>query len=353
MSLRDPWRPLAIAGLIGLGLTACAGSEDESAFSAAIANEPEKLADVETPSVSDRCTPAPESIEQVATLPPWANGTERHLEVESWREDTSQPEAAGTRLTSARLTLDVNVATGGWNFVWDAGPTTFDESTVTEQLFDEAAPLLAQMPEQLIRYQLDNDRFWLGVDNPDEIRATAVKVAELTAQVAPSDSDLMAQARELYETLPDAEIGLLFSEEPQILHSLEGLELAVGEMIEFSSLLPNALGGDEIPAVTTIEIVDLVDDDGCVAIEMRVIPEPGALGAIMAETLRLRFPDFTDDGAFEAAANSMEIESTYQGQYDFGSGFFRKVTETKRISDASMSRVDTTIITDVTNDGLG
>ncbi|MEZ5246912.1 MAG: hypothetical protein R2707_17590 [Acidimicrobiales bacterium] len=294
------------------------------------------------------CTAAPRSTTTLIPSPPWSDGVARTLELRIGREDSRRELPDGLSRTPVQLTVEDDDG-DGWTFLWAAEPTLLDDLGIPAELLDEAAPLLAEVPPQRIRYRIGGERAWLGVTNPDEVRQAALDTIDILGEIIPAEDLALEQTRQLFAGMPDEALTQIFAEEPQVLHSLEGIELAVDEVLEFRDLLPNTLGGEPFPATTTIEILDLVDDDGCVAIQVRVVPDAEAFIPILMESLRQAFPATATDTEIEDAAESFEIENLILGQYDYASGYFRSVTATQRISDGTSERVDTKIISDVTD----
>jgi hypothetical protein len=303
-------------------------------------------ADGDSPSAL--CKPAPESTTSVLAEPPWALGVERDIEIQIGRSNTSREVPTGLSRTPVKLTVEDNID-DGWSFLWAAEPTLLDDLDAPEAVLEQGERLLAEAPQQLIRYRLSNERAWLGVDNPDELRESLVATKDLLTELTGNDRTLQ-EAFNVLTRLPDENLEMLFAREPQLLHFLEGIEVSVDEVVEFRDFIPNALGGAPFPATTTIKIVDLVDNDGCVAIEVRTIPDPEGFVDIMIETLQQTFPAGTTDDELESAATSFDVENRYVGQYDYESGFFQSVTRTQRISDGQEERIDTRIVRDVTED---
>ncbi len=299
-------------------------------------------------SPSALCEPAPEATASVIAEPPWAPGVERDIEIQVGRENTSREVPTGLSRTPVQLTVEDSID-GGWSFLWATEPTLLDDLDAPEAVLEQADRLLDEAPRQLIRYRLSNDRVWLGVDNPDELRESVVAATSLLTELVGNDR-ASREAFEVLTRLPDENLEQLFAQEPQLLHFLEGFEVSVGEVVEFRDFIPNALGGEPFPATTTIKIADLVDSDGCVAIEVRTITDPEAFVDIMMQTLKETFPAATTDDELESAATSFAVENLNVGQYDYESGFFRRVTSTQRISDGQEERIDTRIVLDVTED---
>ena len=301
---------------------------------------------IEEASAAIACTAAPQSTTTLDLSPPWSEGVVRTLELRIGREGSSRPPPAGLSLTPVQLTVEDGDG-DGWTFLWAAEPTLPGNLEIPAHLLDETAQFLARVPPQRIRYRIGEERAWMGATNPDEIRQVVLNTMEILGEDPEMEGGL-EQALHFYANMPDENLTEMFTQEPKLLHSLEGIELAVDEVLEFSDMLPNTLGGEPFPATTTIEILDLVDEDDCVAIQMRVVPDSEVVASILTETLRQAFPATATDAQVEAAVQSFEIENLIIGQYDYASGYFRKVTVTQRISDGTTEQVRIKIISDVT-----
>lgn len=353
-----PNRISALALAAALAVSACGSGSTDSASStnlddaataeATESTTPSDEATTSTTAPTNRgeampisCSPLPDSTTTVSMLPPWGDGVTRSLELQIGREDSRQPTSAGLSLTPVQVrstAIDDDVT----ELTWEAEASVLDGLGLSADDLDA----LGEIPPQRFEYRLGSDRLWLGADNTEEIRATALTTIDLLADSF--DEQTLQQVRALYESMPDENLAQLFTEEPRLFHSLEGIALTIGTAAEAPELLPNALGGDPFPAITTVEIVDLVDGDGCVSIELRTVLDRDETDRILADTLEARFPD-SSAADLESIMVGFEIENLVVAQYDAGSGFFRTVTGTQRTSDGSTERVDTKIITDVTS----
>lgn len=292
------------------------------------------------------CEPAPAGTTTVLPLPPWTEGVQRELELQIGRSNTVSPTPEGFSRTPVNLTVEAGTD-HGWVMRWELESTVLDGIDVPEEAREMTAELLSSLPPQQIGYELRADRVWLGVTNAEEIRAATMEMLDLVFDLH-GDDPAVGQTRDLFESMPDDALARLYSEDPQVFHVLEGIELTVDDPIEFPDQLPNALGGEPFPAVTTVEILEVEDDDGCIAIQMQVLPDPERVMSILMDTLASFLPPGTSQQELEAAAEGFEIENRIVGQYDLGSGYFRRITATQRVGDGAMERVDTKIITDLT-----
>jgi hypothetical protein len=170
--------------------------------------------------------------------------------------------------------------------------------------------------------------------------------------LAPPGDESIADLRAYVTGLSDADVSFLYGQHQQLLHVFEGLELRVDEVLELQGGLPNPFGGPDLPAKVTLELVELVDADGCVAVEMRTVPDAEQALPIIMESARTSFggAELTDEERQrdEAMAAEFRIETVATGQYDVATGSFVRVASTQRVSGGGEERVETVTITDVT-----
>ena len=322
---------LAAIALIGAGC-----SESESTNDAATNAEP------------FACTPAPEDLDRVDLTPPWSDVTERQLELRLRREDSRRDTPDGFSRTPVDLTIEQ--LDGELSFRWASRTTLFDglDISATEERLLE--PLIERAPRQVLEYRLDADRLWIGPDNPDELRENIDDTYDLLVGLGAFDETLVAEVRQFYAEMPDEQLALTFAQEPQIFHSFEGLELLVDERFEFPDLVPNAFGGEPFPATTSIWVDELIDEDGCVRVELQTTPDPESFTRILFETLRDAFGNEPDQAEADELGETFRIETTVVAQFDQGTGFFRSVSTTRFVTDGQEERVDTRSVLDVTQD---
>lgn len=298
------------------------------------------------------CEAVPETTTVVKPLPPWSADSERFLEVEFVRSDSSQPQAKTNTVTPTTVRVE-EALDDGWQLLWESVPTLFDGLAIPRVARLQLEQFQRDLPLQRVAYRIDNDRIWLGVDNGAEIRKTNDQTLDAFKTLYEAGDEMwevVASNQQFFEQLPDENYALIFAQETQLLHALEGIELGIDDVLEAPDELPNPFGGAPLPAWATIQILDLVDSDGCVSIQLRVdLDAPQALHSMM-ESISQAFATPMDEEGLAAAAAEIEIESVVVGQYDVGSGFFRRVTETRQVSDGSVRLRETTIITDVTLD---
>jgi hypothetical protein len=299
------------------------------------------------------CTPAPEGTTVVDPRPDWDQVDERRLTHQRLRVDSRStgPEVSG--VTPARLSV-VDADATGWELVWESERTIAEALELPPELVAQAVDLIDEVPQQRVSYRLDRaSRRWLGVTNAEELRAdveTTFGFLADSGQFAAGTLDDMSSA---FAAMPDEGLALVFAQSMQAFHALEGVELEVGQPVEGPNESPNPVGGSPFPARSTVEITELIDVDGCVSIELRTeIDGEQALPLIMSSVRQL-FPELEadteqDQAELDALARSFDLEHLIVGQYDPGTGFFHRVTATRRIDNGVDHQANTIIITDVT-----
>lgn len=284
----------------------------------------------------------------VVPFPEWTPGMTRQLELRGGRSDTRvEPVVDGMSVAAVSLRVDDIAEDGEFVFEWDAGATASDFWNGQEE--DWVTDLIARAPKQRFEYSLDADRYWLGLRNHDEVRQSYLTTVELFADVAPLDAPIVDQMRNFYTTMSDETLEIYAAEGPQLLHFFEGLVLSAAEPIRYEDSLPNAMGGAPLPALTSIDLIDPADADGCVLLEMRTILDAAAAVPIIFETVDAAFGPSVDKDEVQSMAEQFEMTNEVTAQYDPGSGFFVSVEATQTISYPGASRIDKTIITDVTD----
>lgn len=278
------------------------------------------------------CQPAPPDTGVVLTGPTWQNGVQRELEVQI-RKSTS-PSAAS--LTPVTLTVLETVGSGGARFEWVSSQTALNGVPARPDLED----LLEGAPKERIVYSVDDDRYFRAVENVDELRTAYGETFDLLVDAGMSEAEVTA-GREFLDGLSDDGVSQIFSERPMIYHALEGFELEVGQSRSGDDVLPNVFGGEPFPAVSTVGITNLVDDDGCVEVTMTVVVVPDEFIRILSESLDLAGPPPDESDA--------TIENTVIAQYDLHTGLLRSVSATQFIRIDGQERIDETTIRDVTS----
>ncbi len=287
------------------------------------------------------CGPAPEGTTVVTPLPEWQVGSTRVLEVRAWNGGA---ESGGATVTSVMLDV-VEGQTQGVNLVWQSGETEVDAG---DQPASEAAQydeIFAKLPKLRFEYSLNQDRAWVGLTNADEVRASANTTLAVLQEIAGGTTGVEASFTQ-YDRMTDEEFGLAIADEPRQFHRFENLALRLGQDFEFETTLPNILGGDPFPAITTTRIVEIVDKDGCVSLEAVTIPDPDHFGPIRDASISLAFPEIEGDQLI-ALIDKFSVESRTTAQYDLDSTFLQQVTFSRTFTVGSETQVETRIITDV------
>lgn len=293
------------------------------------------------------CTPIDRVETTVRTSPDWVAGESRKYELQTGQEDSSRPAFGLMNTTSVTLNVE-RADEQGFTFLWEMEPVAFNEllgdSAMAEAIFLEA-------PLQRLRYRLDRDRYWLGVENTADVRAATAETLELIGRFSsPEEAQVLGDLEAAYAAMSDETLSQLFAVEPQMLHNLEGYQITEGEVFEWLDILGNNLGGPPIPATASIRILDLVDDDGCVAIEVRSEPDAEQFAEIMAASIEAMFPASEQfaPGELEALVGGVVIRNSQIGQFDATTGYFRRITAVQRADALGTSQTSTTILTDVT-----
>ncbi|MDA3038379.1 MAG: hypothetical protein O3C27_02415 [Actinomycetota bacterium] len=295
------------------------------------------------------CQPASDATTSVVVGPPWSDGVVRDLLFERSRRDSRTRDLERfVGVTPVRLT--VAEAAGRLSFSWESESTVFDESTFFRDMGAvEMIAVLDSLPPPSLRYSVSGER-GVEIENIEDLRAWPAKFLRSFASASSESERLeqVEQVEQMYAAMPSEVIAERFADLPGLLHYLDGSEFRPGEVREVPDLVPNLLGGEPIPATTRHEVLDLIDDDGCVAIKVRTVPDTEAFTAVVLETLRQRLPGSLTEEDLRAELGRLEIELTTIAQFDVGSGFVRRVTSTQRIGSGSHIRIDTTVITDMT-----
>jgi hypothetical protein len=292
------------------------------------------------------CTPAPDDATSIVTGPDWIVGASRQLQMEDGRSGSGQSVGG---LTITPVVLDVLASEPSTvGLAWRAGrgapiagTTTSDAAAISE--------VLADLPTTDILYTLDGAGAFVGVENIEEQRAALIDTIDALADHGAIPDDVHERLRTAYDQLGDQQIGQVVSEPMQLFHALDGLTLEVGERIELDDLVPNALGGEPFAAVTTIELVQMVDEDGCVAIERHTVPDPDHVSQMLLESIAEQGM-LPDQVSIEDGTDGLEVEMVIRAQYDYESGRLRQIRSTQRVSLGAEVSTRTLIIHDETDD---
>jgi len=289
------------------------------------------------------CEPAPVGTVSVLPLPPWSTTRERVFELRTSREENGQADAARSFLGSADLRV-TPIADGGWSFVWENGSSLADDLGFSDLPTGLARDMQGVSPLR-VRYRLRSDRVWLGVDNIDEILVVVEGVFDVLGRLL-SSTDEVRPMREGFARMSLETLGEAFSQEAQALHTLEGIEFTLDESVEFRTELLNPFGERSIPATASFKLVELVDGEGCVVVQLSIVPDAEELAELLVEISGL---DGLDGTELDDLLGTFSYETRTVGQYDFGTGFFRTIAVTQRVSIDGEERVEVQVITDATD----
>ncbi|MCP4959198.1 MAG: hypothetical protein GY925_08005 [Actinomycetia bacterium] len=305
----------------------------------------------EPPSAAGLCDAAPPGTTEIAISSPWEVGMVRELELQIGKRNSTRPSLEGLSSTPVTLTV-IGEDAGGWVLRWEAGTTSLEALGLPQSLAAEAAEGLEDLPRLVIDYRVDEFGFYAGVVDPAALRTYVNDVFDWMAVTLPDPGFDTGEVQDFFAGLPDEGFEQMFTQDLQVFHGFGEIAIFVDEVLEFDDLLPNAFGGAAFPAVTTLAVIDLVDDSGCAAIQIRTTPDPDQFVRILGETLRETLPDVYGDMSDEemlAEAGDLEIENVVVVQVDAGSGSVRRVTATQAFESATEGRTDTKIVTDITD----
>lgn len=283
------------------------------------------------------CEPAPPGTDTYVVDPAWSPGDERAVEVEIRR--SRHADISSTTPATVRV---VDVGVGGQRMRWSSRSTTIEGAGYSELVAD----VVDALPPEVVEYTLRSGVV-VSVDNVDDIRSNLEALNDVLIE-AGVDEESMAAGSALFDSMSDEAFGRVFSERPQLFHAFEGFELTAGEPIEFDDLLPNALGGKPFPAISTVELTSVDDEDGCVALAWTTRPEPDEVLRILNESLE-RLAQ-TDEAVLSPdEVGELAIESRLRAQYDYASGALVEISAVQEIRTDSERRVDETIIREVSS----
>ncbi|MCP5034779.1 MAG: hypothetical protein GY939_23480 [Actinomycetia bacterium] len=297
------------------------------------------------------CTPTSADLVWVSAVTDWSSATTRHLEYKKIRTDTRRGIDELSSLTPVELTI-AGPLDGGWELVWQNANTNLDGlgMGLPPEEAEAAEALIADIPKQRIQYQVDASGGYVGATNHEQIREDMNTAMEVLTQ-----SELLPgieQTAAFFDSMSDEQLAQLLTEPVQVYHSMAGLQLVLDAPIEFADELPNLLGGEPFPAITTIEVTNLVDDDGCVEITTHTTFDPELILPLLFESVAQAFgfedPNEQEHAELEAMVESFQMENLIVGQFDTVSGYFYRVTATQHITSGTEERIDTDVITDVT-----
>ncbi len=250
-------------------------------------------------------------VEEVSTvhfLPTWQVGDKRKLEV------TVEKQSSG-------VSNDAVVT----NFILEVEEVTAEK--IGFALTAEQALLNGELFEggfsfQDLLYSLDADRVISGVENISDIQTQLVEI--------------LGETNEFWDLLDEEALGVLLTQDLELYHHFENVELTVGETLEVTEDIPHPFGGFVIPMISQYEITQLVDDDGCIEVEMKTeIADRelfvNSMVEVMRETAELNGTEHSesDIAELEEMFQTMNLDRNIVGQYDAGTKSFKKIIATE------------------------
>lgn len=280
-----------------------------------------------------RCTPLATESGVISIDPPWRTGEQRVYEIVS-RIDYGGGLAAGLPDPSWAW-LRVGAATDdGFEMAWDAVPpdvaltvSQFDGVALTPTSAHYEWGAAGDEPHVTNPFELG---LWLG----DAIDSTRLGLPAV--QSASFDQNVAH-----YETMSGNQLDHVFLAPATVLHSLEGIEVEVDEVLDVQRSFANGLTDVPLQIQSTVEIVELVDSSGCVTLRITGAPDVAEFATLMADAA----------GTDEAVSGTFELEQVLVAQYDAGSGYIKSVTITDTVKGGGINVTETTTILDITGAG--
>ncbi|MFW2384174.1 MAG: hypothetical protein ACN4GZ_20650 [Acidimicrobiales bacterium] len=336
-------RARAVVALFAVGMLAAACTDGSATQGSAgtvlsiqapsttsVANvEPEPEPD----SASTSCTPLEPTVSIVDASPVWEDGMVRELGVVRQRMDSRVNSPVST---SSAVDLRVIASDDGWAFAWPYSAAQFlggpSNSATEGDVID-------------LRYGVDARGSWRGLENPEEVRAF---VLDLVDSFAASGLDQRSTdgLRQLYSGLSDEQLGVLFSEDPQVFHYFDGVEIGIEEELTFDVELDNIFGGSSFPATSTIRIADSQDAEGCVVFEDLTVLDAQAALPILVDSLSEVY-GVEVPAEEQVIGEGFWIEKKVTGRWDQGSKLFVEVKLRKVLRIQGDQVTDIVLISDV------
>jgi hypothetical protein len=210
----------------------------------------------------------------------------------------------------------------------------------------ELESILEDAPLQRIEYVIDSDGAYAGITNVEEVRQSALDALDVLGPLI-GDDDTIAQIEDLYRSLPDPQVELLFAEDVAVFHVFDGILLDPGTVFEGADVLPNAFGGEPFPSTTTLAVSEVPDADGCLTVTMTTIPEPSELARIISETVESTLGTRLDEAD---VLEQFGVRNEIIARVDPSSGSVRSIEATQELTAEGETRVETTRIDEVVDE---
>jgi len=358
-ALRRAVLPLSIV----LVLASCASNEEPTAIggdpAAETSLQPDEttttIATAASPSTTEPTTTSSQSVTSTPAAPPLCGpaaadpvligaadqslGDIRQLQL---RIDRSDQDVGAFSLTPIKVEV-TEVSETRTSLRWTSEASALMGIEIPAEMEATLGISLDELPTQDIRYWLDDEGFFAGVDNIAQIKEQAIDTLDLVQALFPDD-DQRAAIESVYRSLNDEQVTATFAEEVSIYHSFDGLPLEPGLRFEGADTLPNSFGGESFPATATFTIDDAVDDDGCAGVRLVIVPEPEAFARIMWDTLESTFGSAADEAE---VIDQFDVRNVIEAVVDPATGTVIEITGSQFISTMGESRESTKTITDV------
>lgn len=290
------------------------------------------------------CRPLPPGRVSVDLRPRWTAGATVDLEIQETAVATGRAGTATASTSTVRVEV-IEETDRGWILEWTADASIVELFGVASA--EAVETWMSGLPPHRFRYELSQDRVDVRAVEVESLRLEAGRLADGVElfESPGAASDLRTD----FASMDDQELGDFFVDNPFLFHAFEGVELSFGRPIEYPTTLPNALGGPAFPALTSIELTDLVDDDGCVAVRMRTVPDPAHFADLLADSFRAAVPHLSDSEIHTrvAAIAALDISDTYRAQFDVHTRRFHQIHATRRTSDGTFVWLERTGILDI------
>lgn len=285
----------------------------------------------------------------VVLLPPWLSGEQRFYEFTKAELDGFGRVTQSTTL----VTLDVREASvEGTSFSWTN--TAFDLSTLgfPPALLDSVEGELSDALATRFDYGLDPFSVFTGIENPEDVKAQVLNLIGALADVLPADAAEFRQLVDMIDSVPAEDLAAFGAADLEVLHSLEGFDLVPGELLEFDDVLQSPLGF-AIPARVSLQLLDGLDADNCVALEMVIRPmrSDELTGLVNEAMTSIVGGELSDEELATVVEVVVSSETRITGQFDAASGYFRSVESIQTVSFDGDTEQTTRRLVDVTPGG--
>ena len=280
--------------------------------------------------------------QEIQIRPRFAQGDTFQLQVKRSREDSSQPKLNYT----ATMPVDVRVVSAdrtGFVLDWHPGEGTAEGEAADDPGLQAANDIIG---DAHFRLALDPDGSFLRVVNEAELAPKFQAVLDLVLKEAESklSADQARTAREMMrQILSPANLIAIAARDAQQYLSMYGADLAPGRLIEVPIEQPSPLGGGNLPAVVRIKMDAVTADAATIS---SIVNYDGE--AVKKMTLGLlsragKMPPQEEIDRFK-----LELTDDTKYVYERKTGLFREVTNDRRISAGTMTRLERSVIRLVT-----